>query len=71
MREAVELSLRHLEQADLRAMAVYLKTVPPARDGPMPARAEQRASARIEQPAAHLLGKGSVTAEDVAAARRF
>ena len=33
MAEAVELSLRHLKPEDLRAMAVYLKTIPPRDSG--------------------------------------
>lgn len=34
MAEAVSLSLRHLAPADLRAMAVYLHSLPPKRSGP-------------------------------------
>ncbi len=45
MREAVDYSLSHLDPADLRAMAVYLKTVPAVASGPVPRRDVQRVAA--------------------------
>lgn len=43
MAEVVARSLQHLEASDLQAMAVYLKSLPPAPEAPAPAHGEEAA----------------------------